>query len=446
VSFQIIKLSAGADPVAVLKALGVEPGVFFLDSSDSSGWSYIGVRPARVWRGRTLAAWDRFKFEARALISSSQPGAPVPFPAGIMGAVSYDFGLLLEGVGSRHREEVPGAPLFSFGYYDAVLAFSPGNETLFLCGRQTAAGWIKLNEAVKRAAGAFGEISGAIKGFSNDKVFAGSDFDPDEYCEMVRRVLELICAGEIYEVNGSRRFTCAVDGKKTSALDIYLRLRRIAPAPYGIFYSDRLVSIAGSSPELFLELSRGKVLTRPMKGTRPRGNSPREDEQFRYELEQSAKEKAELLMVTDLLRNDLGKVCAQGSVQVSELRAIEAYKNVFQAVSAVEGSLKEGADAFDLLEAAFPGGSVTGCPKHRAVQVIDALERSRRGYYTGAAGYISCQGDMKLNILIRTIFLRNGQAEFSAGGGIVADSDPQQEYEETTLKAQALIRALTGTP
>lgn len=427
-------MSLVPDLPAVLRALAAEPGVFLLDSSDGRGWSYLGVRPSRVWSGRTLADWEDFRREARPQIGCSRV-TDVPFPQGLVGAVSYDFGLLLEGIVSRHSDELAGLPLFSFGYYDSVLAVDHIQGEAFLCGLPGSLSWKILKAALKA-----GVVNPRCETVLTSMV-PGTDHDEADYVQLVLRALELIRAGEIYEVNGSRRFALPFCGSSEEGVDLYQRLRANSPVPYGGYWSAGPLKILSASPELFLGLKAGRVSTRPMKGTRPRSADPSEDERYRRELEESGKEKAELLMVTDLLRNDLGRVCRPGSVAVRELRTIEPYHRVFQATACVEGVLRAPMDVFDLLEATFPGGSVTGCPKHRAVQVIDDLERSRRGYYTGALGYISCCGDMSLNVLIRTIVLANGQALFSAGGGIVADSDPVKEFEETALKAEGMCAA-----
>ncbi|MBF0386837.1 MAG: anthranilate synthase component I family protein [Candidatus Omnitrophica bacterium] len=423
------------DTMAVLGKLAAEPGVCLLDSSDASGWSYIGVRPVQKWLGHTLADWQDFRADAAGFISAPapKPGA-VPFPAGFMGAVSYDLGLLLEGVGSRHPDTTDGLPLFHFGYYESVLAFCHLAGTAYICGRADSPSWQVLAQAVK------GDQSVRVAPPAQ-AVTAVSDQDEAGYVRMVGRALELIKSGEIYEVNCSRRFRLPWSGEAAAAYELYRNLRSHSPVPYGAYYSADGWRILSASPEMFLELKSGGVATRPMKGTRPRGRDAVTDEIYRRELIDSPKERAELLMVTDLLRNDLGKVCQTGSVLVRDLRSIEAYRGVFQATSCVAGQLLAGKTAFDLFAAAFPGGSVTGCPKHRALRAIDDLELSRRGYYTGALGMISCYGDMSLNVLIRSIVLSGGQAVFSTGGGIVADSDPGSEFAETTLKAEGMLAA-----
>ncbi len=428
------------DTMAVLGALVGEPGVFLLDSSDGSGWSYIGVCPVRTWSGNSLPDWDKFREEARPFLGLARSSG-VPFPAGIMGAVSYDLGLLLEGVVSRHPGLQDGSALFSFGYYESVLAFCHGRGQAFLCGREGSPSWRILKEASAVRSASLSSSSARPLVPPPGMALPLSDHDEARYVQMVLRALALIQAGEIYEVNCSRRFYIPRLFSLPEAFLLYQRLRVHSPVPYGAFWSAGAMKVLSASPEMFLDLYDGRVMTRPMKGTRPRGNDAAADARYRRELEESPKERAELLMVTDLLRNDLGKVCRTGSVVVRDLRTIEPYRGVFQATSCVEGRLRQGQDAFDLIEAAFPGGSVTGCPKHRAVLAIDGLELSRRGYYTGALGYISCYGDMMLNMLIRTVILDRCGAHFSAGGGIVADSDPALEYEETALKAEGMAAA-----
>ncbi|MEI6438317.1 MAG: anthranilate synthase component I family protein [Candidatus Omnitrophota bacterium] len=422
------------NPLAVMHALAGQPGLFLLDSSDGSGWSYGGVLPRRTWSGSTLEDWQAFRDEARQLLHRPRSG-DVPFSSGLMGALSYDLGLLMEGIASRHPETRPGLPLFSFGQYEAVLAFNTLDGRVTLGGHRDSPAGKMLQEALKAT-----DVPADTAAYPS--IAPVSDQDEASYVGMVKKALALIRSGEIYEINCSRRFDAPLCLSSVEEIGLYQRLRALSPVPYGAYWDAGDLKVFSASPEAFLELKDGGVVTRPMKGTRPRGQDAVADARFLLELESSDKEKAELLMVTDLLRNDLGKVCRTGSVKVQSLRRIEAYRSVFQAVSCVQGRLASGRDAFDLIEAAFPGGSVTGCPKHRAMRAIDDLELSRRGYYTGALGYISSGGDMKLNMLIRTILLDRRGAHFSAGGGIVADSDPASEFHETTLKAEGMINAL----
>jgi aminodeoxychorismate synthase component I len=267
------------------------------------------------------------------------------------------------------------------------------------------------------------------------------NFSRADYVSAVRRAIEYIGAGDVFQVNLSQRFAgaCPADG-----LAVYSRLRAVNPAPFSAFLRCGGVEVACSSPERFLLLEGDRVTTCPIKGTRPRR---RGDDAFNArmerELRRSAKEHAELAMIVDLERNDLGRVCDYGSVQVQQHAAVEAYPTVLHLVSTVTGRLyRAHHNEFDLIRAAFPGGSISGAPKIRAMEVIEELEPHARGIYTGAIGYISFHGRMDLNIVIRTIVRTGGQVYVHVGGGIVADSDPDAEYRETLHKGRALFEAL----
>ena len=263
----------------------------------------------------------------------------------------------------------------------------------------------------------------------------------EEYLAMVRRAKDLIAAGEIYQVNLSQKFICS-RFQEQSWFEIYRRLRRVSPSSFSAYFDAGEFALISSSPERFLWSDGKKIHSIPMKGTRPRGKNSEEDECLKHDLWNSAKDQAELLMITDLMRSDLGRVCECGSVAVASARELEEYATVYQTTSTVEGILKKDVSAFEILRAAFPGGSISGCPKIRAMQIIDELEPEPRGFYTGALGYAGFNGAMDFNMLIRTIVRARGQLTFHTGGGIVADSDPEKEYEETLVKAQAMKRAL----
>jgi para-aminobenzoate synthetase component 1 len=256
----------------------------------------------------------------------------------------------------------------------------------------------------------------------------------------VERVREYIFAGDIFQANLSQRFESPL---REPAWSLYRRLRDRNPAPFGAFLDFPGVAILSASPERFLRVdSAGRVETRPIKGTRPRGIGPEHDAALAQALAESAKDLAENLMIVDLMRNDLSRVCAPGSVRVDELFALEQYATVHHLVSTVVGQLAAGADALDLLRAAFPGGSITGAPKLRAMEITAELEPSRRGVYCGSIGYWSVGGELDTSIAIRTAVVRNGRVYFNAGGGVVADSNPADEYQETLDKARGLIDAL----
>ncbi|MXY44292.1 MAG: aminodeoxychorismate synthase component I, partial [Dehalococcoidia bacterium] len=266
-----------------------------------------------------------------------------------------------------------------------------------------------------------------------------SNFTREQYVEAVKRVKRYIAAGDIYQANISQRFEANVD---TDAWTLYQSLRNTAPAPFGAYLGFPESSVLSASPEQFLRVENDFVETRPMKGTRPRGANNEDDIRLGRELAASEKDRAENIMIVDLLRNDLGRVCQPGTIRVPELFTVEKYPNVHQLVSSVTGRLRPEHDAIDLLKACFPGGSVTGAPKIRAMEIIDEIEPVQRGVYCGAIGYIGFDGSMQLSIPIRTMVAKGQRVYLQVGGGIVADSDPDAEYQETLDKARGGLEAL----
>jgi len=266
-----------------------------------------------------------------------------------------------------------------------------------------------------------------------------SNFTPGQYMDAVQRSQDYIRAGDIFEVNITQRFEAPL---LEDPWEVYKRLRQTNQAPFSGFLNFGGFQVLSSSPERFVKVQGNRVETRPIKGTRPRGRDLEGDKAYRQELLTSEKDKAELMMIVDLERNDLGKVCEIGSVHVPDLVRLEEYVTVFHLVSTVEGTLLPGKTVCDLLEAAFPGGSITGAPKIRSMEIIEELEKIRRGVYTGSIGYIDFNGDADLNIVIRTIICRNGKAYFQVGGAITIDSDPKSEYYETLDKAKGIMKAL----
>jgi para-aminobenzoate synthetase component 1 len=258
----------------------------------------------------------------------------------------------------------------------------------------------------------------------------------------IQKIRDYIASGHVYQVNMSQRFEMDFSG---SAFSLFKSLYKLNPAPFFSYIEAGDHQIVSTSPERFIRQTGHHVETRPIKGTRPRGKTPEEDEKLGRELSESRKDDAELSMIVDLLRNDIGKVCAGGSVRVSQHKRLEAYENVFHLVSVVEGDLLPNKDSVDLIMAAFPGGSITGCPKIRSMEIIDELEPSRRHIYTGSIGYISFHNNMDLSIAIRTATINRSRVFFSAGGGIVYDSDPSDEYEETLHKGKTLMEILKGS-
>jgi para-aminobenzoate synthetase component 1 len=282
---------------------------------------------------------------------------------------------------------------------------------------------------------------GQEQGTRKEKRRVTSTFSKAAYLEAVRRVQGYILAGDVYQVNLSQRFEVPIRG---AAADFYEQLTRMNPAPFAARLDCGEFSIVSVSPERFLKFDPVSRLveTRPIKGTHPRGKIPEEDEALAAELSRSEKDRAEHLMIVDLERNDLGRVCEVGSVHVPELWRLERHPTVWHLVSTVRGKLRPGLDRIDLIRATFPGGSITGAPKIRAMEIIDEVEPTVRGIYTGAIGYVGFDGRMDLSIAIRMATVRDGMAYFHVGGGIVADSDPEMEYQETLDKARAIFEVV----
>lgn len=443
-----------------------EPFVFLLESSlkDSmkGRYSFIGFDPFMTFQNSEGEALEdlRKQFLRYAATGTEKDRSPSPFPAGIMGYLGYDLGLSWEGIPRRH-EAATTIPPCSFGFYDCIVTVDHFARKLYLSSsglpekgtplRQTRARE-RLKGMTQKLAGFFPKKGqGETQRTRSHKMeYASSalrsNFTKGAYLKAVQKALEYIRQGDIYQVNLAQQFCfdAAYHGRDINPVSLYQQLRKLSPSCFGGYWDGGDFQIISSSPERFLRLKDNLVSTRPMKGTRPRGRNDSEDAWRKKELLQSQKDKAELLMITDLARNDLGRVCDYGSVQVKEMRTLESYRTVFQATSTIEGLLREDKDCFDLLRACFPGGSITGCPKIRAMQIIEEIEPDPRSIYTGSLGYISFSGNMDFNILIRTLLAERTQVRFHVGGGIVADSSPEGEYNETLVKAMAMQACLRG--
>lgn len=453
----IREFHGSVDAETLLAAFGSQPYGFLLDSARSSSgrgrYCFAGAAPFLVFRafgsrcemtdasGQTCVEsgdpWEKL----RALLARyrfAPPRADIPFFGGAVGYFSYEAGSALERVAAAVAA-MPGEPDMVWGFYDAVVVLDALERRCHLVASEVGGRDPEtlLAGLQTRLAGAPRKTPVAQSGAASAP---RSDFSRPEFEAAVQRVREYIAAGDVYQVNLAQRFSCDLPCPPT---ELYRRLRVRTPAPYGAFLNFPEQQIASASPELFLELRGRRLVTRPIKGTRPRGLTEPEDAALAEELLQSEKDRAELLMIVDLERNDLGRVCRPGSVRVDELRALEEHPTVWHTVAEISGELAAGADAIDAILAAFPGGSITGAPKVRAMQIIAELERARRGVYTGAIGYLGFDGDVALNIAIRTIVCRDGRATYHVGGGMVWDSDPAAEYEETLAKGRALHEALT---
>jgi para-aminobenzoate synthetase component I len=380
-------------------------------------------------------------------------GAPLPLHAGAVGYFGYEAGYFVENMPDRGADDL-GLPDVYFTFHDVLLGqcHRSGRAYLSVIGRGDNDNQAEANAKTQRD-----QMLQRIAAFEQDtraKTWTGptsvqaaatsldvqAQFDQTSYCRLIEQCQQHILAGDIFEVCLTHRLQAPLVGRPW---DLYQELRRINPAPFASYLNLPEGRVISSSPERYVSLSSGRVAeSRPIKGTRPRGDTPQEDAQIRRELAASVKDRAENVMIVDLVRNDLGRVCKFGTVQVPELMLVEPYATVFQMVSTVRGELCDEFDALDLVQASFPGGSMTGAPKIEAMKIIDRLEPVKRGVYSGAIGYFDFTGPMDLAVVIRTAVERDGVCYFNVGGAIVADSSPEAEYLETLDKAQAMIAAL----
>ena len=356
-------------------------------------------------------------------------------PESQMGYFSYDIGRVIEDMPKSAKDDVC-IPDSYFLFYDNVIIFDLRNQKTYI----TALG-IK-EEAEKSIDNIYERIKykDINLNISLDKnTEFTSNFSREEYINSVKKVKEYIKEGHTYIANLTQRFSCDFN---SDPFDTYISLRSINKAPFSCYLNLEGFQIISSSPERFLKVFNNKVETGPIKGTRPRGKDKLEDEKNKKELLNSEKDKSELLMIVDLERNDLSKVCKPFSVKVTELFKLEEYATVFHLVSTVIGELNEDVSSVKCIRECFPGGSITGAPKIRSMEIIEELEDLRRGIYTGAIGYFDLRGNCDFNIVIRTILAKDNKAYFGVGGGITIESEEEMEYEETLDKAKALMRVL----
>jgi para-aminobenzoate synthetase component 1 len=440
------------DSFRVFQALKHEKNCFFLDSSLNSlilgRYSFLGVDPFYILATKNQDPIPKLKkiFQEYKI---SLPKNNLPFLGGAVGYLGYDLGFILEKkIKSKPKPDL-GIPDSLFGFYNTIIIIDRLKKILsIICvgfpEKKDHFAKLLCEENFKKALNFFSFLSTPKIDNRKYKIKEStqelkSNFIKEDYLRAVRKAKEYIRAGDIYQVNLSQRF----EAKTTlSSFEIYRRLREISPACFSAYLDCQDFQILSSSPERFLNVKKDLVATRPMKGTCARSSNKKKDTCLKKQLLGSLKDKAELIMIVDLERNDLGKVCSYDSIRVTKLRELEKYNTVYQTTATVEGRLFKNKDRLDLLRACFPGGSITGCPKIRAMEIIDELEPDRRLIYTGALGYLSFSGDMDFNILIRTILKKDERLYFGVGGGIVADSCPEKEYQETLVKAKAMIKAI----
>ena len=360
----------------------------------------------------------------------------LPLIAGALGYFSYDYGRKFEQISSRHPKKL-SVPDALFVFYDLLIIDDKTEKSLYL----TARGETKNPDA------AIKDLEEEIKECPSykkpEKHSSLAEFTPnftkEDYKEAIDKMISYIIEGDIYIANMTQQLTIK---SEKSPYEVYRYLRTHNPSPFGGFFQCDTFQVVCSSPERFLKVTDGCIETRPIKGTRKRGETPLEDRILKEELKNSSKDRSELLMIVDLERNDLNHVCEPGSVKVTEHFAVETYSTVFHLVTTIIGKLKQELHTSDLIKAAFPGGSITGAPKIRAMEIIDELEHDRRNLYTGSMGYFSFDGNCDFNIIIRTAVHQDNQYHLGVGGGITCESDLEFEYEETLQKAKALLEAL----
>ena len=449
-----------ADSAALFEAVADRPWAVFLDSGlhhpGQARYDIIAAEPyiRLVTRGALtevhaehteLSRADPFELLRQyvAMDTACPPkGLPsgrageLPFSGGAIGYFGYDLTRRIERLPARARD-AERIPDMVIGIYDWAVVVDHSERRAWLAGQGRDPDTdLKWNALVRLFTDTPPERRRAPFRVTSPVT---SNLTPQHYGRAFERVLDYISAGDCYQVNLAQRFSAEASGDPWLA---YQRLRLINPAPYSAFLSTPYAQILSASPERFLRVENRQVETKPIKGTRPRAGHPRLDAELIAELVASEKDRAENLMIVDLLRNDLSKNCELGSVKVPKLFEVESFATVHHLVSTVTGRLAQGRDAIDLLRGAFPGGSITGAPKVRAMQIIEEIEPHRRGVYCGAIGYVGYDGNMDTNIAIRTLVHSHGTVRFWAGGGIVADSKRDAEYQETFDKAAALLSLL----
>ncbi|MGE5404633.1 MAG: aminodeoxychorismate synthase component I [Candidatus Saccharibacteria bacterium] len=435
------------DPWQVYLNLPSTDTSFILDSSQQDAYlarySFIGCLPKRMIRVKdTLVevreasgAWRAIEEEPLRVIETwlREPlevgDCPFPFAGGMVGYIGYDFPAGTTSRANKANNDLGTYDLY-MGLYNWFLVFDHQENELWLVsidGSDPSAD--ELQKLISE---------GTLPGVFKCGVIQ-SNFSSEDYLIAVQAAKEYIRFGDIYQMNLSQRLSFDIEGDPRRLYEV---MRGISPSHFGAYLNFPEYSVASTSPELFLRVRDRTIETRPIKGTRPRGKDPANDTSLYEELRNSEKDRAELLMIVDLMRNDLGRICKTCSIKVDELFSVRTYPTVHHLDSVIRGQLRHGITAEDIINATFPGGSITGAPKRKAMEIIDNLEPTIRGIYTGSLGYFSYNGNIDLNIIIRTLVVKDGRGYYQTGGGITSDSDPQAELEETWHKARVLVQAI----
>ncbi|MGA7593925.1 MAG: aminodeoxychorismate synthase component I [Gallionella sp.] len=433
--FYSTELAYQRDASSYYAAIADMPWAIWLDSGGMARYDILTALPRSTLRQAASATGDPFALLRKELGATVKPVENVPFAGGALGVWGYDLARPVFGEPGNARDAEQQSEM-AIGIYDWAVILDHQQHTARLVSHQRYPETAQLLPQILRRLQQ-GKTVPRDKFRVQGKIT--SNFTPERYSRAFASVKNYLKAGDCYQINLAQRFSAAASG---DALGAYLALRRGSPAPYSAFLNLPDSQILCASPECFLRVRNGMVETRPIKGTRPRSSDIQQDVRLAAELQNHPKDRAENLMIVDLLRNDLGKCCEAGSVRVAKLFGIESFSNVHHLVSTVEGKLAAGRDAIDLLRDCFPGGSVTGAPKLRAMQIIEQLEPDRRGIYCGTIGYVGFDGNMDSNIVIRTLVYSNDEVRCWAGGGIVADSELAAEYRETLDKASAMLDLL----
>jgi len=419
----------------LIRCFGSRRLPFILESSQSNDglgeWSFFGAEPIETMEACPLA---ELREAMQAFRLTTEIEAKFPFVGGAVGYLAYDYGRRIENLPELAVDD-RGIPDMHFGIYDGVAAYHHKSGKLFLIAHG-------FNEPVDAIIDRLSRWIEAPAERVVEPMSLGAwewNLSKDAFAGAVERVRDYIARGDVYQVNLSRRARCTFSGR---GLELYTALRKGNPAPYAAYLSTGEFEFISTSPEQFLRKQGRELVTRPIKGTRPRSGDPGQDRLSEEELRASLKDRAELLMIVDLERNDLGRVAEFGSVRVEGLYQLEHYKSVIHQTAQVKATLASGKDIYDALGALFPGGSITGAPKVRAMEIIEELEPTRRGGYCGSVGYIGFNEDAEFNIAIRSLHLKEGRLDYQVGGGIVWDSQAESEYQETVDKARAICETL----
>lgn len=448
-----LKILPYIEPNKIFQLVENRFGTIFLDSnflhSHYGRYSYIVVNPLKEFVGHSIdnqiEIWHNLY---QSNICSSNEHLP-PFIGGLVGYLSYDLCKELENIREKSDISTEGILPYWFGLYNQVFAFDNIKQICYLIVVEINGILTNYQEQLGNLISVYNKAKQDIKLSTNVKNAPTkpispkfvSNFTQNEYLEIIQKAMDYIRSGDIFEVNLSHCFQAELP-ENYLVKELYQKLRTINKAPFSAFINLDSIKILSSSPERFLSIRERKIETRPIKGTIKRSNNKEIDIALKVQLQKSEKDIAENIMIVDLMRNDLSKICNADSVNVTQLCAIESFTNVHHLVSVIEGELKATASIFDIIKACFPAGSITGAPKIRAMQIIDELENSYRGVYCGSIGYFSLNGNVDLSVAIRTIVINNSTISYHVGGAVTLDSNPIDEYNETLLKGQKLNEAL----